>query len=91
MIISRAFFREVFERSLWDWERLFRTCLGFICTKKDTFQQAILQLPVWWKKCILASGDYFEGDHISANLEVVEMGDSQDEEEKENFDSDSSQ
>ncbi len=59
-------------------------------TPKDTFQQAILQLPVRWKKCLLASGEYFEGDHIGANLEVVEMDVSQDEEETENFDSDSS-
>ncbi len=46
-------------------------------TPPKTFQDAILQLPIWWRKCVLASGNYFEGDHIGADLEVVELSDSQ--------------
>ncbi len=35
-----------------------------ICkTPKQVFQNAILQLPIRWKKCLLASGEYFEGRH----------------------------
>ncbi len=60
-------------------------------TPKKTFQDAILQLPVRWRKCVLASGDYFEGDHIGGNLEVVELSDSQEEAEEDGSNSDSEQ
>ncbi len=45
-------------------------------TPKETFQDAILQLPIHWQKCVLAGGGYFEGDHLGRDLELVEMSSS---------------
>ncbi len=42
-------------------------------TPKKVFQDAMLQLPIRWHKCVLAGGEYFEGKHLGNNLEIVKM------------------
>ena len=46
-------------------------------TPKKVFQDAMLQLPIRWHKCVLTGGDYFEGKHLGNDLQIVEV--SQDE------------
>ncbi len=46
------------------------------------FLKAMMDLPVWWKKCVLKDRDYFEGDDLGVHYETVEMEDSESEAEQ---------